>query len=234
MEHLSKTDVLILCGGLGTRLGSAVSDRPKPMVEICGKPFLEILIEKMSPQGFQRFILCAGYQGDVIERRFRNYEGLSICISQEPEPLGTAGGLKFSAHLIESNPVLVMNGDSFCPSLNYPALIECHERSGALATVAVIAAAGRQDGGYIRVDDKNRVLSFTEKEYQPNQYLSAGVYVFDRSLLERIPEGVFYSLERDFFPLLGPDFYAYPIAGKVYDIGTPERLEEFRRFAVSS
>ncbi len=227
-------DVAILCGGQGTRLQSAVPNIPKPMVDIHGKPFLEILIERLRHQQFSRFILCTGYMGDRIGRHFKKCEGLSILISQEPKPLGTAGALKHSANLLEGDSILVMNGDSFCPSLDYAAMAERHERFGGLATIAVTAAGERHDGGYISADENGRVLSFAEKTYKSDRYLSAGIYIFDRSLLDRIPEGVFYSLEQDLFPRLSEGFYIYPAEGKVYDIGTPERLEEFRRFCLTS
>ncbi len=230
----SRPDVVILCGGQGTRLKSAVPNIPKPMVDIHGKPFLEILIERLRHQQFSRFILCTGYKGDRIGSHFKKCEGLSILISQEPKPLGTAGALKHSANLLEGDNILVMNGDSFCPSLDYAAMAERHGRFGGLATIAVADAGERYDGGYIRVDEKDRVLSFTEKAYQSNRYLSAGVYILKRSLLDRIPENTFYSLEQDLFPRLPSSFYAYPIKGRVYDIGTPERLEEFRRFCLTS
>jgi D-glycero-alpha-D-manno-heptose 1-phosphate guanylyltransferase len=108
-------DVLILVGGLGTRLRAAVSDRPKPMAMVGGRPFLEWLLLAIGAQGLRRIILCTGYGSDVIEEHFGSGKrlGLNILYSSEPEPLGTAGALRRALGLVESSALLVANGDTW-------------------------------------------------------------------------------------------------------------------------
>ena len=118
MRPLKQTDVdvVILCGGKGTRLSEVVRDRPKPMSEINGRSFLDILIGYVSGFGFKRFILSVGYKADYIKDYYKNNRfSFEILFSRENEPLGTAGGVKQAENLVQSNPFLVMNGDSFCP-----------------------------------------------------------------------------------------------------------------------
>ena len=104
----SQVDVVVLCGGLGTRLREVVSDRPKPMALIENRPFLEILIQNFRRAGFRRFVLCTGHLSDSVEAHFANrYSDLAIVISEENRPLGTAGAIKNAEHRIHSNPFLV-------------------------------------------------------------------------------------------------------------------------------
>ena len=109
-------DILILCGGLGTRLRSIVEDRPKSMAVIRGRPFLEWQLSLLMSFGFKRVILCIGYQGDVIREYFLDGSrfGLDIQYSVETELLGTGGAIRRAVPCIQSDPVLILNGDSWC------------------------------------------------------------------------------------------------------------------------
>ncbi len=223
-------DVVILCGGLGTRLRSADKGLPKVLVPISKRPFLEILIDHLRQIGFERFILCAGYRGNVLRKHFDRSELKSaIVMSQEGKLLGTAGAVKNCARLIRSNPFVVMNGDSFC-NLDFPGLIRQHKRTRAIATVTVVPARLRKDGGYVEIGRGKRILRFGEKQYSKAFKLSAGIYVFDRKLLQKIPSRRPCSLEFDVFPRLAGDrFYGYLTKKPLYDMGTPDRLKKFRQ-----
>ena len=227
----ARVDVTIFSGGLGTRLGGQARKIPKALVDVHGKPFLEIVLDQLARQGLRRFILCTGYLGEQIRSHFSAYGGGEVFFSQEARPLGTAGALELADTLLKSERILVANGDSFAPSLDAGSLIQFHEGVGAQATVAVIEADSRRDGGYVTVDENRRVMRFSEKEYRAPCYISAGVYVFEREILDRIPAGRFLSLEKDLLPSLPAGvFYGYPCAGSLHDIGTPERLEAFRHY----
>ena len=200
------------------------------MVPIHGKPFLEILIENVSAHGFNRFILATGYRGDVIQEHFRYYDRVQIIFSAECEPLGTAGALKNCGGIISSDTIVVMNGDSLLSRLDYKSLLEFHERSAGIATVAVTKALERRDAGFVTFDEGGRVISFAERKWSTHSYINGGVYTFRREILERIPLGRAYSMERELLPGLAKDqFYAYLASSRCYDIGTPERLGDFVR-----
>lgn len=221
---MTPMDVVILCGGKGTRLRSVVSDRPKPMAALNEKPFLEVLIGRAAAFGFNRFILCAGYMGEMIERHFADPPpGLEIKVSLETEPLDTAGAVKNAQALIRTPRFLVMNGDSFCGA-DLGAFAAFHAAKKALASVAVTRAVETGAGGAILKDAEGKMLAFREKAVAGGGYVNAGLYIFEKAVLERVPAGAKYSLERDLFPSLaaGGGVYVYETPGALFDIGTPE------------
>lgn len=220
-------DVVILCGGLGTRLRSVVSDRPKPMAIVHERPFLDFLVNHLVEAGFQRFIFCTGYKGEWIKHHFQNAQGYDALFSEETQPLGTAGALQQCRPLVDTSPFLVLNGDSFC-RLNLAALLNAHHGAHVLATLAVVAADGRADGGAVSMDLNGRISSFHEKGVS-GSYLNAGVYVCDARFMEHIPDRYPCSLEQDVFPsLLAQGLHGYITHEPLYDIGTPERLNAIR------
>jgi NDP-sugar pyrophosphorylase family protein len=227
MTPARETDVIILCGGLGTRLGSAAEGRPKPMVLVGKKPFLEILVDWAVGQGFGRFILCAGYKAEMIRGHFCTREGREFVVSEEKSPLGTGGALKLCAPLRKSEASLVLNGDSFC-DVEVQALLDLRVRHDSPAVIAFASAHGRKDGGYAALADDGRIASFAEKDPTTGPWINAGVSVLGPEVFAAIPEGA-CSLERDVLPgLLKKNLYGLRTTAALYDIGTPERLEAFR------
>ncbi len=229
LKILQDIDVVILCGGLGKRIRELTGDLPKPMVWIDRQPFLEIVLNYLKSYGFRRFIFCTGYHGQKIQEYFKDKMGCITLFSQEPEPLGTAGALKYCESHLESETILVLNGDSFCP-LDYSNFLSFHVDIKRAVSIAVIGSKGRKDGGSILIDEEKRILSFDEKEESAGPYMNAGIYLMERKVLSEIPDKKPCSLEYEFFPdLLSQGVYAYFTPAQVYDIGTPERLDFFRR-----
>ncbi len=227
----ARIDVVVLCGGLGTRLQAVAADRPKPMVAVGGRPFLELLLEAVAEHGFRRFVLCVGYKSDIIKKaHFGHGQRLEIVFSEEQEPLGTAGALKHGEPLTRSDLVVVMNGDSYCP-LDLKGLLAFHGRHGGIGTIAAVPVEARTDGGFIELSDDQRIVAFKENVTSSRaRHLSAGVYAFGREIFRQIPEGRRCSLEGEVLPsLLDRGLYAYVTTAPLYDIGTPARLEAFRR-----
>ncbi len=224
----SRIDVVILCGGLGTRLRTGDAGAPKPMVLIQGKPFLQILVDYVASYGFRRFLFCVGYKADVIKEHFRITQGLQTEFSQESELLGTGGAVKHCEALLKSETILVMNGDSFC-RIDLVSLLQFHQERGGVACLAVSPALGRTDGGVLTLGRDSQIVAFAEKPGSGNyDYFNAGVYAFERIVIEKIPAGK-CSLELDILPVfLEKGIYGYVTDEPVYDIGTPERLERFR------
>ncbi len=224
----AKIDVVIICGGLGTRLKAAEPSLPKGMVDINGRPFLEILVECIRRQGFKRFIFCTGYKGETIKKHFSNYPGIFAKFSREEKRLGTAGAVKNAENLITSPTFLVLNGDSLC-DIDLRKLLKTHHAGHVDATLTVVSPEKRADGGYIKLDPMKRVMAFSEKKYRKGLFLNAGVYAFNNEVFHLITKGKPASLEFDFFPKLASDgILAFPSKKTLYDIGTPERLASFR------
>lgn len=226
MAAALELDAAILCGGLGTRLRGAVPELPKSLAPVGGQPFLERLLEQIAGAGCRRAVLCSGYKSAAIEQRYAGARsGLEIVISAEARPLGTGGALGLARKLLRTDPVLVMNGDSIVPGLDFAALLRA--AGGVAGALAVVAADGRGDTGAITLDAAGRVLGFQEKPAAGvTGYQSAGVYVLSQRLLGEIPEGEASSLEREWFPRwvsAGLAGYVHP--GALIDIGTPERWQ---------
>ena len=231
---LQKTDVVILCGGPGTRLGSMTKDIPKPMVMIGTRPFLEILIDYVISSGFRRFVLCVGHKKEAIEGFFSARKaGVTVVYSEEDEGalLGTAGAIKNAEKAVKSDTFLVLNGDSFAP-IDLGSFLEFHEQKKGSVSIALTRAAQRIDAGSVRLNEKDEVTGFSEKNsIGPGTYMSAGVYFFNTTVFRHIPGAARFTLEYDLFPaLIGKGIYGYITDADVVDIGTPERLARAKMF----
>jgi len=223
-----KIDVVLLCGGLGTRLKKIVHDRPKPMAEINRRPFLDILIDYVSDYGFRRFILCTGYKGDVIRKYYETKNAHAVFLfSEEKEALGTGGAIKNAEPLIQSEVFMVMNGDSFC-DLNMHDFVNYHDSKKAFASIALVKKEMSLDCGVVRTDGDGRIIGFHEKVKADGMSLvNAGVYLFSKEVLSLVPVRKNCSLEFDLFPLLVQNkaVYGFFTNQQLIDIGTPERYE---------
>jgi len=229
-NKLKEIDVVILTGGQGTRLREVIKDRPKTMAEINQRPFLDILINHVSRYGFKRFILCTGHIADVIKNYYteKNVSG-EVLFSNEDNPLGTGGAVKNAEDFIQSNPCLVMNGDSFC-SVDLLSFFDFHLKKRALLSMVVVEVSDTKDYGLIFLDDSQRIIQFEEKKGKEKAYINAGIYLFEKEIFSLIPPETKYSLEYDLFPkLVGKEFYGYITQERLIDIGTPERYEEGKR-----
>lgn len=226
---LPAADAVVLCGGLGKRLRAVVPDRPKPMAEVAGRPFLDILLDFVAGFGPRRFILCAGYMGDRIRTHFSGgAAGREILVSCEDRPLGTAGAVKNAEGLITSPSFLVLNGDSLCRA-DLRGFWEFHQKHGGSLSVVLAPPEPGSDYGSVSLDPKGRVIGFAEKAGAgPEQLMNAGIYIFSATVLQAIPAGRPSSLERDLLPALVRDGLAWgwPVAERVVDIGTPERYAQ--------
>lgn len=229
-------DVVILCGGLGRRLGKVVNDRPKPMVEINHQLFSDILIKYLYSFGFRNFILSVGYMADKMKRYYTQREPLDIKFSEEKRPLGTGGAVKRTEILIKSNPFLVINGDSFC-RIDFRKFLIFHHKNKGLASMVVVKNKQNQECGYVMLNSLKRISNFYEKAPQNNNLVSAGIYLFNKEIFHRLPKKNKFSLEYDLFPKLsGHGLYGYLTPNTLIDIGTPQGLKRaelyFKRFKV--
>jgi len=200
------------------------------MAPVGDRPFLEFVIDPLVAQGIRRVILCTGYMSQHVEQWFLAQEhDYELLFSREAHPMGTAGALIQAAHLVRSNIVIVVNGDSVC-DVRLADLLDHHQATGACATVTVTLATARTDAGCVELDADSMLTGFREKgASRQGSFHNAGVYVFDRSVLNRIPVERSSSIETDLLPgLLDEGLYGFVTAAPLFDIGTPERLTQFR------
>jgi D-glycero-alpha-D-manno-heptose 1-phosphate guanylyltransferase len=219
---------VLLVGGLGTRLRSVVPSTPKPLAAVGGKSFLELLVRQLRNQGITNLVMCTGYLGEQVHSEFGDGRLWDVAIeySQERGPLGTAGAVKLAqAHLRDVPEFLVMNGDSFL-EVDFDQLTQFHREHGGLVSMAVLEVGNAARYGTVQMEAQGRVIGFSEKTgCEASGVVNGGVYVFDRAVLEYIPEGP-ASLERDVFPrILHRGVYALKQQGMFIDIGTPEDYE---------
>jgi D-glycero-alpha-D-manno-heptose 1-phosphate guanylyltransferase len=223
---------IILAGGLGTRLRSAVPDLPKPMAPIGGRPFLEHQLDYWIEQGIGHFVLSVGYMHEVIMNHFGNgYKDAKLDYVIEENPLGTGGGLLLAAEKIgKDEPFLLLNGDTyFAVDLNR--LIEFSMSNDADWCFSLFRASevGRYMG--MEISSQRKIVSFKSGTGQPGRLANGGVYWVNPRALHngRFAPGDKISLEDDIFPaamaaeqgLFGMEF-----SGTFIDIGVPD---DYRR-----
>jgi len=220
---------VILAGGLGSRLSKIHPNVPKAMVPVAGRPFLQTQTEWLSCRGITTIHLALGYMADAVLGWLRNYRppGVEITTSTEPEPMGTAGGLKFAEPFMRSDPFLAVNGDTLLPNLDPRSMRKSHDKSGARVSMAVtqIQDAGRF--GSVEFNGRGKVISFHEKANRAKGWINGGVYMIDRSLVSALEEATSLSLENDVFPSLARDglLGAVPTPPPLLDMGTPGGLK---------
>jgi mannose-1-phosphate guanylyltransferase len=221
---------IVLVGGEGTRLRPLTSDVPKPAVTLVDRPFLAYAIEWLGAHGVTEVVLACGFLPDVLRAALADEEeraGVEITYVAEPEPLGTAGAIRFAAEALGDrlgDRFLALNGDVLA-DLDLSALLRAHEERGARATIGLHPVADSSAYGLVSCDAEGRVLEFLEKtgETVPGE-INAGAYVLERSVLDLVPAGRAVSIEREVFPrLVGDGLCGLLLEGYWMDIGTPDR-----------
>jgi NDP-sugar pyrophosphorylase family protein len=218
-------DAIILAGGRGTRLQSVVSDVPKPMAPVNGRPFLDYQLTLLARSGVVRkAVLALGYQADkVIDHYRREGAPLPLEFVVEEEALGTGGALRFALAATDSDRVLALNGDSLF-RWDLPALLDAHVRLDAAATLAVVGVPDTSRYGAVDVHE-GLVRAFVEKaETSGPGLINAGLNLFERTVLEAIPQGRPLSVEQEVFPQLAQAgrLGAAAFSSDFIDIGLPE------------
>lgn len=216
-------EVILLVGGRGTRLAPVVSEVPKPLADVAGRPFLAWVLDHFDRVGLRRVILATGYMADQFEARIgRRWGALDVLYSCEDSPLGTGGAIRRAAQFVTGNGVHVVNGDTF---LQYvPAQLERVTASaGASIGVALAQVPDVSRYGAVNVHD-GRIASFREKGGGGPGLINAGSYFVTSEALRTLPTHTPLSFERD---VLLPGAAAGRVAAfcetdKFIDIGVPE------------
>jgi D-glycero-alpha-D-manno-heptose 1-phosphate guanylyltransferase len=224
--------VLILAGGLGTRLERALPNLPKSLAPIGREPFLNHLLNQIEEAGFKKVILCTGYLGELIQEEFANsFHGLSLTYSREKQALGTAGALRLAVPLIKSELCMVMNGDSYI-DLDLNGYLQWHTSHRFKGSIVLKRKQKPIRYGTVELNPDGIITSFCEKNAAKGPcWINAGVYLFSRTLLKSLPADQNLSLERQAIPFwIKHKLGGYRSNAKFIDIGTPESLKTAATF----
>lgn len=226
----------ILVGGLGTRLRSLYANLPKALVPVCGRPFIEYIIDGLRRQGIRRIHLAAGYRAGQIREwgEQHHFPGVGVSVSTEPSPLGTAGGIKYALQFIgDCDRLLVLNGDSLLPNARVHDLeVVLAGASGFRAVVAAVEMSERGQYGTVEISSDQRITAFREKEDRTGGFVNGGIYLLDPAILDDISAGQPASIERDVFPILVDRgvLGGVKVPGPLLDMGTPDGLKRTERY----
>lgn len=220
-------DAIVLAGGFGTRLKSVVSDLPKPMAPVKGKPFLEYVLRYLSEQNVNRVILSVGYKWEKIRDYFgASFDGLEIVYSIEDKPLGTGGAIKKALNFVEENDVFILNGDTYFP-IDLVAMSKLHKHSEADITVALKLMEEYERYGSVVINDCCEIKGFIEKQYNKIGYINGGAYLLKANYINKLDLSDVFSFESD---ILEKYFNYDKFVGFVskvdfIDIGIPDDYE---------
>lgn len=225
---------VLMAGGKGTRLRPFTNILPKPLVPIGEMSILELVLRQLKSCGFEEIVIAVGHKADLIMAVIGDGSrmGLKIRYHMEEQPLGTLGALATIEDLDEN--FLVMNGD-ICTNLDFSQLYQAHVDSGEMVSVSTFPRRERIELGVLQLnDDMDRVCGFEEKPVH-NFYVSMGVNAFHRTVLDIIPQKVFFGFDHLMESLLEQSIaiHAYRFHGVWHDIGRPDDyqrvLDEFEK-----
>jgi D-glycero-alpha-D-manno-heptose 1-phosphate guanylyltransferase len=192
-------EAIVLAGGEGRRLRAVVSDLPKPMADVAGRPFLWWLMTRLEQQQVRRVILSVGYKADAIQSYFGNvFSGIELAYSVETEPLGTGGAIRLALEKARETQVVVLNGDTYADA-DLQGLSGRFESSLSDLAVTVTHVNDVARYGGVVIDQKtNTIVGFNEKQGTAAGYINAGIYCLRRDIFTRYAVPAKFSFERDF------------------------------------
>jgi D-glycero-alpha-D-manno-heptose 1-phosphate guanylyltransferase len=218
-------EAIILAGGLGTRLREVVSDVPKSMALINGRPFLDYQLKYLEMWGIEHVILSVGYKREVIQNYFGDhFSSLRIDYAIEEEPLGTGGGIQKALDFVEGNGVFVFNGDTFF-EVNLNRLFQFKRIKDADFSMVLRFVDDVNRYGCVEMDDDFRIVGFKEKGSLSGEgFINGGVYYFNKTYLESFDFPDKFSIEKDFFEKHFSEerMFGYRCHSYFLDIGIPE------------
>lgn len=230
-------DVIILAGGLGTRLRSVVADLPKCMAPVNGKPFLAYLLDYLSQCPVHKVVLSVGYLHEIVVdwvEQHRDDYPFTIEYAVETTPLGTGGGIRLAMRQCDAETVCVMNGDTFF-DVGFEGLLKAHRQGGKPLTMGLKPMKDFDRYGTVVINESCFVTRFNEKQFCADGLINAGIYMLENNgQLNELPEK--FSFENLFLHPKAAEgaIQGYVSDGYFIDIGIPEDYEkamvDFKRF----
>lgn len=229
-------EAIILAGGMGTRLKEVISDSPKSMAPVNGRPFLEYVLDYLDRWGLRRVILSVGYQSDLIIRHFGNhYKSMEIEYAIEEEPLGTGGAILNALRHVQGFSTFIFNGDTYF-DVNLQRLDDFRRIKEADLCIAIRFEIEPARFGILEFDNNNRITGFVEKPVGLDEgYINGGAYIVRKDYLLRFGLPEKFSFEKDFLQkyYTTEEFYGMRCFSYFRDIGVPEdyqkAIDEFKR-----
>jgi mannose-1-phosphate guanylyltransferase len=220
---------VVLVGGFGTRLRPLTLHIPKPMLPVGHVPIIERLVANLARGGVTEVVLALGFRPEPFVEAFPDgtCAGVAITYAVEPEPLDTAGAIRFAADAAGIDDTFIVANGDVLTDLDVSLLLAFHRAHDAEATIALIGVPDPSAFGVVALDDAGRVERFVEKPAPgtaPSNLINAGTYVLEPSVLARIPSGQKVSIERATFPAVVADGRLFAMATDDYwlDTGRPE------------
>jgi len=219
---------IILAGGFGKRLQNVISDIPKPMADIDGRPFLSFLLDYLTNQRVKKVLFSVGYKHEIIENYFGfKYKDIEIEYILEKEPLGTGGAIREALEYARNNDVTVINGDTFF-DINLLEMFEFHRKKNSLLTVAVKRMQNCSRYGSVFIQN-NKIIHLEEKSLSRSGIINGGIYAINKTISDFLNRySVPFSFEKDFMQKNTQRIDIRPYISDAYfvDIGIPEDYEK--------
>jgi mannose-1-phosphate guanylyltransferase len=218
---------VILVGGEGTRLRPVTSRVPKPVAPVVERPFVAYILDNLARHGVERAVFSTGFLAEAIEAVIGDGSayGLEVAYAVEDQPLGTAGAIANCEAMLRDDSFFVFNGDVLS-DVDLSALAAAHAAKGGMGTIFLTPVEDPRRYGLVELREDGSVVSFLEKpgEWEGTALINAGVYVLEPEVLEMIPRGRLFSIERGVFPKLASagSLYGHVDDGYWRDIGTPD------------
>ena len=225
------TECIVLAGGLGTRLRSAVPDLPKVMAPVAGKPFIDHIIAFLKEQGVKRFVFSLGYLHEIIENHIsKTFPELDVAYSVETEPLGTGGAVQLALEHIRGKHSIIVNGDTLYKA-DLTRVSNYHISENAACTLTLKSMRNFDRYGVVEIDHSGKVISFKEKKFYEEGLINGGVYVLNKQSLISLNLPLKFSFEKEY---LEQYIHRQNICGirddsYFIDIGIPEDFEKANR-----
>lgn len=224
-----ESNVIILAGGLGTRLQHILSGIPKPMAPVNDQPFIKYLFLFLKKFNTKRVILSVGYEHNQILKYFGNhFSGIELIYSIENSPLGTGGAIKKSLLLSTTNNTFILNGDTFF-DIDLNLMEKQHIENQKEMTIAVKEMADFDRYGSLLIE-KDRIVNFEEKKFIEKGFINAGIYLINQQKFLEINWPEKFSFESEFLEKYSKKFFFAPFYSESYfiDIGIPEDYYKFQ------
>ena len=215
---------IILAGGRGTRLQSVLSDLPKPLAPVAGRPFLAWQLDHLAQEGIKRVILSIGYKAEAFESRIgTTWKGMDIIYVREDNPLGTGGAIRWAWSQMDMDTCWVLNGDTYT-DFSLDSLWDYHQSVGASCTVALKQMKNFDRYGTVRIGGDGQIFGFLEKIPVKSGLINAGVYLIEKGMISEYSPGEPFSFERDLLEktIDSKRIYGLPVSGHFLDIGIPD------------
>lgn len=221
--------VVVMAGGLGSRLGELTKEIPKPMLPIAGKPVLERIIATFKEQGFRRFILCLNYKAALIKEYFKDGTPLDVEIryTEEEQKLGTAGALSLIERQMLNEPFFVINGDVLT-KIDYLDFFDDHIKSEAMASMVVKQYEEYIPYACVTFDETTEEMQYVVEKPRHLHYINTGIYILKPACLSYIPKNDFFDMPILFETLLKEKhkIKVYRIDNEWIDIGYPQDYDQ--------